>query len=83
MNHTHEYNYFHTHMHRHQDNRSLLETEVSVGNPYMFHNEGHYHIFVQTHEHGKGGGLPHTHKQRCFHPEEETIEHHKVLEKYL
>ena len=70
MNHTHEYKYYHAHLHEHT--RELLRL---IGG-FEGHSEGHYHIFAQTHDHGKGIVDPHSHKQKQFHPGKENIEHH-------
>ena len=64
VNHTHEYAYFHGHMHLHD-----LERKG--------HNHGHCHLFAQTHDHGEGGRVPHSHKARQYHPGDEAVEHHK------
>jgi len=46
----------------------------------MGHNDGHYHNWMQTHDHGAGGQKPHTHKARQFHEENdpETKHHHAL-----
>ena len=38
------------------------------------HTETHPHGFVQTHDHGRGGAKPHSHKERDTH--EVSSEHH-------
>jgi len=63
LNHTHEYKFWHAHMHLHDIEK--------IG-----HNHGHYHLFAQTHEHGKAGDSPHSHKERQHHPGDEAVEHH-------
>ena len=55
MNHVHEYKFWHRHEHEHH----VIGT----------HNEGHYHRWAESHEHGEKSHLvPHTHKARRFHP---------------
>ncbi len=72
MNHTHEYKYWHSTKHRHRIKGVLFQGKLVED----IHEHGHYHIFAQTHKHGMSGELPHTHKQKIFHPNEENIEHH-------
>lgn len=75
MNHTHEYTYHHAHLHEHT--REMLK---EIGG-FEGHSEGHQHVFAQTHDHGKGGATPHSHKARQFHPGDDNApggykEHH-------
>ncbi len=67
-NHTHEYYFWHTHMHLHGG-------DLNVG-----HNEGHYHLWSQTHSHGDGVRPPHTHKDRQAHPDESSVQHHGLAD---
>lgn len=66
MNHTHHYSYWHTHEHSHLEEG---------------HTGGHYHNWMQTHDHGAGGNKPHTHKAKQYHEETDSeTKHHHALE---
>ena len=74
MNHTHEYAYWHTHMHEHT--REMLKP---IGG-FEGHNEGHYHRYAQTHDHGKGGEGFHAHQYRLKEiKDDELTKHHHAI----
>ena len=80
MSHTHHYSFWHAHEHYHE-----LVTdapgEMKLAAKYTSkHNTGHYHNWMQTHDHGAGGKGPHTHKARQYHEENdpETKHHHAL-----
>ena len=70
MNHTHTYWHWHAHKHRHQF--PLAEPE--------YHDTGHYHEWIGTHDHGKGGVKPHSHqvKWQTDADDKQTVHHHRV-----
>ena len=72
MNHTHHYSYWHAHEHAHVYEGSEMTSYA--------HTSGHYHNWMQTHDHGVGGKGPHTHKARQYHEENdpETKHHHAL-----
>ncbi len=75
MNHKHEYAYWHKHRHLHiyhdSPDGSLNE-----------HNEGHYHRYAQTHDHGFGGETFHAHQARNkkIEDDESTKHHHAIAD---
>ncbi len=78
--HTHHYSFWHAHAHKHLDDRALVDVEFQTNGPYIRHDTGHYHNWMQIHEHGAGGNNPHTHKARQYHEENdpETKHHHAL-----
>ena len=66
--HTHEYSFWHIHMHLHGE-------PLKIG-----HNTGHYHLWAQTHDHGEGIKMPHTHKDKQVHPDESFVHHHADID---
>ncbi len=82
MSHTHHYSFWHAHRHSHIDERSLVETEFSTGSPNIYHDTGHYHNWMQTHDHGGGADkAPHTHKAKQYHPTNDKVtKHHHALD---
>ncbi len=48
--------------------------EMIAATTYV-HDEGHYHSWAQTHDHGKKAA-PHTHQARQAHPDAEFKHHH-------
>ncbi len=80
MNHTHHYSFWHAHEHSHEFAMDA-SGEMKVEGVYVYkHDTGHYHNWMQTHEHGIGGKNPHAHKARQFHEENdsETKDHHAL-----
>ncbi len=86
MNHTHHYSFWHAHEHVHSEfieehwlpgpAKICVESKLIVTK----HDTGHYHNWMQTHNHGAGGQNPHTHKARQYHEESdpETKQHHAL-----
>ncbi len=72
MNHTHHYSFWHSHDHSH--------IGPPDGSPLITwtHSTGHYHNWMQTHEHGAGGNNPHPHKARQYHADDATQHHHAL-----
>ena len=71
--HTHEYRYWHTHLHNH------AYRELPKG-AFEGHDTGHYHLWAQTHDHGEGIKMPHTHKDKQVHPDESFTHHHADID---
>ncbi len=85
MNHTHAYTFWHAHQHTHIDtSKGVNGWEPEIDEYYRVdHNTGHYHNWLQIHDHGKKAGLvPHTHQARQLHLEddEHTKHHHAVAD---
>ena len=73
MNHTHEYKYWHKHPHLHIY-RDLPDGLLNE------HDEGHYHRYAQTHNHGKGGEGFHAHQYRLKEiKDDELTKHHHAI----
>ena len=76
MSHTHHYRFWHAHTHRHM--------APPDGSPPITweHNTGHYHNWMQTHDHGGGADkTPHTHKDKQYHPTDDKVtKHHHALD---
>ena len=71
--HTHEYAFWHIHRHSHVLRPLPEGAEES-------HDTGHYHLWSQTHDHGEGLKLPHTHKDKQVHPDESFVHHHPPID---
>lgn len=81
MNHTHEYAYWHAHEHNHgpgHDAGNVAAVGLK-GLSHTTHDTGHYHLYAQTHEHGKAGDSPHSHKERQYHPQPSDLVHHHAV----
>ena len=72
-NHTHEYAFWHIHRHSHVLRPLPEGAEES-------HDTGHYHLWAQTHSHGEGIKMPHTHKDKQVHPDESFVHHHAITD---
>ncbi len=72
-NHTHEYKFWH--IHRHSHILRLLPEGAEES-----HDTGHYHLWTQTHDHGEGLKIPHTHKDKQVHPDESFVHHHAIAD---
>ncbi len=84
MNHTHHYSFWHSHEHMHIDKSKGIggwEPETSEFYRYS-HTDGHYHNWMQTHDHGGGADkAPHTHKAKQSHPTDDKVtKHHHALD---
>ena len=73
ISHTHEYAFWHIHLHNHAYRE--LPKEAFEG-----HDTGHYHLWSQTHSHGEGIKMPHTHKDKQVHPDESFVHHHAIVD---
>ncbi len=80
--HTHEYKFWHTHDHEHRDeSKGLSGWEPETEDYYTYkHDTGHYHLWAQTHSHGEGIKMPHTHKDKQVHPDESFVHHHADID---
>lgn len=69
MSHTHTNWFWHTHMHVH-----------SFGDKGFDHDEGHYHEWINTHDHGKGISQPHSHAVKFLDHDDDkhTVHHHRI-----
>ncbi len=83
MSHTHHYSFWHAHEHSHIDESKGVEGwEPEISEYYRFqHPTGHYHNWMQTHDHDGGGRNPHTHKAKQYHPTDDKVtKHHHALD---
>ncbi len=83
MSHTHHYSFWHSHEHTHEQiHRDAEDRIVGAGRYNAEHNTGHYHNWMQTHDHGGGADkAPHTHKAKQYHPTDDKVtKHHHALD---
>lgn len=85
MQHTHSYVYWYSHRHNHAPETSEESVAVlgSKGLKSSYHDGGHSHLFAASHEHGKNGATPHSHKERQWHPLPSDVVHHHAVNEHL
>ncbi|KKK93605.1 hypothetical protein LCGC14_2691160 [marine sediment metagenome] len=88
MRHTHHYSYWHAHDHVHskfiEEHWLPGPTKICVESKLIVtkHDTGHYHNWMQTHDHGGGADkAPHTHKAKQDHTKDDKVtKHHHALD---